>query len=70
MASAVDIKAIREVWSRIPAQEVRDGGRVDFGPEGNKDRAVYIAALMGHQFDPKCSSCESDLYHVIKNAVK
>lgn len=59
-----------ELFGEIPAQVVRDGARVDWGAPGAKARAVYIAALLGHQFDPHCNSCESDLYIVIKNAAK
>lgn len=59
-----------ELFGEIPAQVVRDGARVDWGAPGAKARAVYIAALLGHQFDPHCNSCESDLWLVLKNAVK
>lgn len=62
------VGAVREVWGLIPAQVVRDGARVNWGPEGTKARSVYLAALMWHHFDAGCTSCESDLYYVIRNA--
>ena len=62
--------AAREILQAIPEQNVVDGGRVDWGPEGTKARALYVAALKGHHFDPKCTSCESDLYYVIKRLAK
>lgn len=46
------------------------GAKLDWGPAGNKSRAIYIAARMGHQFDPKCSSCEGDLLAVVRYASK
>ena len=58
--------AAREILQAIPEQNVVDGGRVDWGPEGTKARALYVAALNGHHFDPKCVSCESDLWRVLK----
>lgn len=63
-------QSAREIMASMPEQMVRDGGAVDWGASGNKARALYIAALLGHAFDPKCQSCESDLYYVIKNAAK
>lgn len=66
-AERADLKArIREVWQAIPAQDVRDGKRVDFGPPGNKARAIYLAGRIGYTFNPDCKSCESDLWHVIR----
>lgn len=63
--------AIREVLAVMPAgQQVRDGHRMQWGPPGNKSRAVYLAARLGHTFDPHCTSCESDLYHVLKYLAK
>ena len=62
--------AAREILQAIPEQNVVDGGRVDWGPEGTKARALYVAALKGHHFDPKCTSCESDLYYVLRNAAR
>jgi hypothetical protein len=59
-----------EVMSKMPEQVVRDGGRVDFGPPGNKRDAIHISSLLGHVFRPDCRSCESDLYYVIKNAAR
>ncbi len=65
------VERIRQVLGAMPAgQVIRDGGRVDWGPVGNKSRAVYIAARLGHTFDPNCTSCESDLFYVLKNAAK
>ena len=60
------IQRIREVLTAMPDQQVKDGGSVLWGPEGNKARAVHLAARFGHRFDPHCKSCESDLYHVLK----
>lgn len=62
--------AAKEIMKAIPEQKVVDGGRVDWGPEGTKARALYVAALEGHHFDPKCTSCESDLYYVIKRLAR
>jgi len=62
--------SIAEVLSAMPPQEVRDGGSVLWGPEGNKARALYLAALMGHVFDPNCTSCESDLVALLKYSIK
>ena len=64
------IQAAREVLSAMPDQEWRDGGRVDWGPEGNKARALYLAAVAGHVYDPDCLSCESDLWLKLKELVK
>ena len=61
---------IAEILAAMPVQSVRDAGPVEWGPEGNKARAVYAAARLGHQFDVTCRSCESDLYFVLRNAVK
>ena len=66
-----DIKTrIQEVLAAMPKQEWRDGGPVEWGPEGNKARALHLAATLGHLFDKDCKSCESDLWLVLKNAVK
>jgi hypothetical protein len=46
------------------------GAKLDWGPAGNKARAIYLAARMGHHFDPKCSSCEGDLLAVVRYASK
>ncbi len=64
------IQRIREVLTAMPDQQVKDGGSVLWGPEGNKARAVHLAARFGHRFDPHCKSCESDLYHTLKHLVK
>lgn len=61
---------IHEVLSAMPPQEVRDGGSVLWGPDGNKARAVYLAARFGHVFKPTCRSCESDLWLTLKLIVK
>lgn len=60
------IQRIREVLTAMPDQQVKDGSSVQWGPEGNKARAVHLAARFGHRFDPHCKSCESDLYHTLK----
>ena len=60
------VRRIREVLAAMPDQQVKDGGSVLWGPEGNKARAVHLAARFGHRFDPHCKSCESDLYHTLK----
>lgn len=60
-----------EVLAAMPRGQVfQDGGRVEWGPEGNKDRARYLAARLGHTFQPNCTSCDSDLWLVLMNAVK
>ncbi len=65
------VERIREVLDAMPpGQSVRDGARVEWGPPGNKSRAVYLAARLGHTFDPHCKSCESDLYHTLKYLAK
>lgn len=64
------IQRIREVLAAMPDQQVKDGGSVLWGPEGNKARAVHLAARFGHRFDPHCKSCESDLYHTLKYLAK
>lgn len=64
------IQRIREVLAAMPDQQVKDGGSVLWGPEGNKARAVHLAARFGHRFYPHCKSCESDLYHVLKYLAK
>lgn len=66
-----DIKAsIREVLSAMPDSNWQDGRTYDWGPEGNKVRALHLAARLGHIFEKDCLSCESDLLLVLKNAVK
>ena len=62
------MSTIEEILSAIRTKEVKDGTRIDWGPDGNRDRAMYQAALLGHRFDPKCQSCDSDLYFVLKSA--
>ena len=64
------LQAVKEVLAAMPEQEWKDGGAVNWGPPGNKARAVYLAARLGHTFDPHCTSCESDLYHVLKYLAK
>lgn len=64
------IGRIREVLAAMPDQQVKDGGSVLWGPDGNKARAVHLAARFGHLFDPRCKSCESDLFHTLKYLAK
>lgn len=64
------MRRIRDVLAAMPDQQVKDGGSVLWGPDGNKARAVHLAARFGHRFDPHCKSCESDLFHVLKYLVK
>lgn len=64
------ILRIREVLAAMPDQQVKDGGSVLWGPEGNKARAVHLAARFGHRFDPHCKSCESDLWFLLKTESK
>ena len=47
------IGRIREVLAAMPDQQVKDGGSVQWGPDGNKARAVHLAARFGHRFDPQ-----------------
>ncbi len=61
---------IKQVLADIPPQQWREGGSVQWGPEGNKARAIHLAARLGHSFDPHCLSCESDLWLVLINAVR
>lgn len=62
---------INEVLSAMPSgQRWKEGGAVEWGPPGNKDRALYLAARIGHTFDPNCKSCDSDLWLVLKQASK
>lgn len=62
---------IAEVLAAMPpGQQWRDGMRVDWGPPGNRDRAVHLAARLGHVFNPRCRSCDSDLWMVLKIATK
>lgn len=66
----IDIQqSIREVLADMPDQP-RGRNPVQWGPPGNKARALYLAALMGKAFDPDCKSCESDLWDELIEAVK
>ena len=56
---------IREILADMQSQEP-----IHWGPPGNKARAVYAAARMGHTYDSKCKDCEPDLLTVLKWAVK
>jgi len=71
-SATTDTKAaIREVLAAMPAgQQVRDGHRLQWGPPGNKARAIALAARLGHTFNPTCQSCEADLYHVLRHTVR
>ena len=65
-----DLKArIREVLADMPAQP-RGRSPVQWGPPGNKARAIHLAARLGKVFDPNCTSCESDLWDELREAVK
>lgn len=65
------IQAVKEVLAAMPEQEWRDGGRVDWGPEGNKARALYLAAVAGHtDYQPDCNNCDRHLLAVMQSLVK
>lgn len=65
------VESIREILAAMPrAQMARPGHPLEWGPEGNKARAIYLAATLGHSFDPNCTSCDFDLYMVLKNAAR
>lgn len=61
--------SIKEVLGAMPRQSFRDGGVYNWGPEGNKARAVYLAATRGRTFDPTCPNCESDLITVLLHVI-
>lgn len=70
MATERNRSIAKEILQGIATQVVRDGGRVEWGTPANRKRAIYLAAKMGHRFDPHCQSCDSDLFMVIKHAAK
>lgn len=64
------LQSIKEVLADMPEQPFVDGGTYNWGPHGNKSRAVYLASVLGHNFDINCPNCESDLLLVLRNHVK
>ena len=61
---------IREVLRDIPEQEFRPGHPINWGPPGNKACARALSARLGHVYDRKCTSCDFDLYTVLKHAAR
>jgi len=61
--------SILSVLRDVPAP-ITQGTAANWGPQGNKTAAIYAAARLGHTFDPNCTSCDHDLYSVLRHAVK
>ena len=67
------VAIMRQVLQAMPEQspaEASKTGKVEWGAEGNKARARYAAALIGREFKPDCSHCDSDLFELITQTVR
>lgn len=58
----------RELLAQLPKDQPPRGRTPDWG--GLRENAFAIAAALGHSFDPKCQSCDVDVYDVLRSIVK
>jgi hypothetical protein len=70
MPSEVDIEVIREVLSRVPDQFMEPGRPIEWGPYGNKERAILQARFAGHEYDVNCKDCDFDLWTVLRSLIR
>lgn len=70
MLTASQIDSVLEVLGAIPEQSMAPGRPIDWGVHGNKDRALYLAALNGDRFEPGCTSCDFDLWVTLRHIAR
>lgn len=70
MLTATQIDGVLEVLGAIPEQHMAAGRPIDWGPPGNKDRALALAAMNGNSFEPSCTSCDFDLWVTLRHIAR
>lgn len=64
--TAQQLETLQSIRAAMPQAQPPLGQRPNWGPPGNRERAYYLAALLGHQYDPKCQSCDADVWDALR----
>lgn len=70
MVNHATIAKVREVFEAMPKDQPPRGQKPEWGPPGNRARAYYLAATIGHVNDPNCQSCDADVFDFLQSEVK
>lgn len=62
-------RILDEIVAAMPAQQPPLGHRPDWGTDGNRHRAYYLAACWGFSRNPKCLSCDADVWDHLRQFI-
>ena len=60
---------LANIQQDMPPQQPPAGHRPNWGNNAARGRAYYLAAQLGHHADPKCNSCDADVWDFLRQFI-